>query len=128
MNSRSKGARGERLWRDQLRAAGYTARRGQQFSGSPDSPDVVCEELNEFHFEVKCVEKLNIEDAMTQARRDAGAKAPLVAHKRNHRDWLVTMDAETFFKFLRGDLPGQKPSVQIVVNGLEHKPQDQVPS
>jgi hypothetical protein len=37
MNSREKGKRGERAWRDELRAAGYDARRGQQFSGSPDS-------------------------------------------------------------------------------------------
>src|SRR5262245_30290215 len=71
VNSRRKGARGERQWRDELRANGYVARRGQQFSGSPDSPDVVCEELEWIHFEVKAVERLNIEDAMEQARRDA---------------------------------------------------------
>jgi Holliday junction resolvase len=117
VNSRAKGARGERLWRDELRANGYEARRGQQFSGSPDSPDVVCEELAWLHFEVKCVERLNIEDAMEQAHKDAvgegakgnsrGARAPqkipIVAHKRNHRAWLVTMTAETFFRLLRGE-------------------------
>jgi len=105
MNSREKGKRGERQWRDELRAAGYSARRGQQFSGSPDSPDVVCDELAWIHFEVKAVERLNIEDAMEQARRDCDGKAPVVAHKRNHRRWLVTMEAETFFKLLRGDFP-----------------------
>jgi Holliday junction resolvase len=103
MNSREKGKRGERAWRDELRANGYDARRGQQFSGSPDSPDVICDALSWLHFEVKCVERLNIEDAMEQSRRDGGAKIPVVAHKRNHRRWLVTMDAETFFRFLRGD-------------------------
>ena len=88
MNSREKGKRGEREWRDELRANGYAARRGQQFSGSPDSPDVVCEELDWIHFEVKAVERLNIEDAMEQARRDCGLriadcgiqKVPVVAH------------------------------------------------
>ncbi len=105
MNSRAKGARGERQWRDELRANGYASRRGQQFSGSPDSPDVVCETLPWAHFEVKAVERLNIEDAMEQARRDAGGKVPIVAHKRNHRRWLVTMGAETFFQFLSGTLP-----------------------
>ena len=114
MNSREKGKRGERQWRDELRANGYDARRGQQFSGSPDSPDVICDALPGIHFEVKCVERLNIEDAMAQARRDAGqaepaptalraAKIPIVAHKRNHCRWLVTMDAEAFFRFLHGD-------------------------
>jgi hypothetical protein len=32
-------------------------------------------------------------------------KVPVVAHKRNHRRWLVTMEAETFFRLLRGDVP-----------------------
>ncbi len=105
MNAREKGKRGERMWRDELRANGYAARRGQQFSGSPDSPDVVCDSLPWMHFEVKAVEKLNIEDAMDQARRDALGKVPVVAHKRNFRSWLVTMEAETFFAFLMGDLP-----------------------
>jgi Holliday junction resolvase len=103
MNSREKGKRGERQWRDELRAEGYTARRGQQFSGSPDSPDVISEDLPWIHFEVKAVERLNIEDAMDQARHDCSAKIPVVAHKRSFRPWLVTMTAEVFFKFLRGD-------------------------
>jgi Holliday junction resolvase len=100
MNSRDKGKRGERLWRDELRAQGYAARRGQQFCGSPDSPDVICEQLRWIHFEVKAVEKLNIWDAMDQAHSECGQAVPIVAHKRNFRSWLVTMEAETFFKFL----------------------------
>jgi hypothetical protein len=125
VNSRAKGARGERQWRDELRAHGYDARRGQQFSGSPDSPDVVCEELDWIHFEVKAVERLNIWDAMDQARRDAGrsevggqrsvisdqslvGKVPIVAHTRNFRPWLITVTAETFFQFLRGTLPPER--------------------
>ena len=116
MNSREKGKRGERQWRDELRANGYAARRGQQFCGSPDSPDVVCPALPWIHFEVKAVERLNIEVAMEQARRDARGqtsevrgqmvgKVPVVAHRRNFGTWLVTMEAETFFEFLRGVLP-----------------------
>ena len=112
MNSRQKGKRGERQWRDELRANGYAARRGQQFSGSPDSPDVVCDSLPWIHFEVKAVERLNIEDAMGQARRDAGSKIAVVAHRRNFRAWLVTMDAETFFQFLRGTLPPESTGAE----------------
>ena len=77
---------------------------------------MICEALAWAHFEVKAVERLNIEDAMEQARRDAGqagpaptalraGKVPFVAHKRNFRPWLITMTAETFFQFLRGVLP-----------------------
>ncbi len=72
INSRAKGARGERQWRDQLRAEGYTAKRGQQFVGGQDSPDVICEELKgKLHFEVKCVQNLNLDKACEQAERDA---------------------------------------------------------
>lgn len=110
MNSRTKGANGERAWRDELRANGYMARRGQQFQGSPDSPDVICDELAQFHFEVKRVQKLNIEDAMDQARRDAGSKMPIVAHRRNFKPWLVTMDADTFFALIREGKPGLQSS------------------
>ena len=112
MNSREKGKRGERQWRDELRANGYMARRGQQFSGSPDSPDVICDELSWLHFEVKAVERLNIEDAMDQARRDAGAKTPVVAHRRSFRRWLITVEAETFFEFLRGMLPMERTGAE----------------
>jgi hypothetical protein len=111
VNSREKGKRGERMWRDELRANGYAARRGQQFSGSPESPDVVCDSLPWIHFEVKAVERLNVQDAVDQTIRDCGMrsaecgmqKIPMVAHKRRFRRWLVTMEAETFFRFLRGD-------------------------
>ena len=118
MNSRNKGKRGERQWRDELRANGYHARRGQQFAGGSESPDVVCEELDWIHFEVKAVERLNIEDAMDQARRDqarlgcnaaTAAKIPIVAHKRSHRRWLVTMEAEFFFELIREFTPVAAP-------------------
>ena len=121
MNSREKGKRGERQWRDVLRAHGYMARRGQQFAGSPDSPDVVCDELKWAHFEVKHVEHLNVYDGMAQAQRDArgksrnaetlkaeiGVRVPFLCHRRNFWPWLVTMTAETFFRLLRGDFARQ---------------------
>jgi len=101
VNSRQKGARGERLWRDELREAGFTARRGQQFAGGTDSPDVICEELKNLHMEVKCVQALNLDKACEQAERDAGKKAWIVAHKKDRKHWKVTMDAGTFFQLLR---------------------------
>lgn len=109
MNSRQKGARGEREWRDQLRAAGYTARRGQQFAGGTDSPDVICDELcGLIHFEVKRVESLNLAAAMEQAKRDAVGKVPVVAHRRNSQPWLVTLPAEALFRLFRDGIEGLK--------------------
>lgn len=102
MNSCNKGKVGEREWRDQLRAAGWTdARRGQQFSGGADSPDVICPRLDFMHFEVKRVEALNLRDATAQAEGDAGGKPWAVAHRRNNAPWLVTVKAEFFFELLR---------------------------
>lgn len=102
INSRAKGCRGEREWRDMLRAEGYEARRGQQFSGGTDSPDVICGDLPNLHFEVKRTEGGNPYHWTDQATRDAGAnKLPVVAHKRNGRDWLVMMPANVFFQLLR---------------------------
>ena len=111
-NSCARGKRGERQWRDELRAHGYAAHRGRQYSGSPDSPDVVCEGLPHFHFEVKLVERLNLFDAMAQARRDAGGKVPLVAHRRNFWPWLVTMDAVACYRLLRQDCSGAWAATQ----------------
>jgi Holliday junction resolvase len=105
INGCQKGKRGERLWRDELIAHGYTARRGQQFSGSPDSPDVICNALSHLHFEVKTVEKLNVPKAFEQATRDAGTtKTPVLVHKRSRGPWLVTVWSHDWFKFLEGKL------------------------
>ena len=127
MNSRNKGKVGEREFAALLREHGFDARRGQQFSGSPDSPDVVSDALAWLHVEVKRVQNLNLTDACVQAERDqtgsglngAGAVKPkklawIVAHRRNHAPWLITMRAETFFQFLRGELPlqGNAPVAQ----------------
>lgn len=106
MNSRAKGARGERLWRDELRAQGFTARRGQQFAGGPDSPDVICEELSNLHMEVKRVQNLNLDKACEQAERDSRGKPWIVASRKNNKPWKVTMSSETFFKLLREGIDG----------------------
>jgi hypothetical protein len=41
------------MFRDMFREAGFEARRGQQFSGGTDSPDVVVPALPDFHWEIK---------------------------------------------------------------------------
>jgi hypothetical protein len=105
VNSRNKGKVGEREFASLLREHGFDARRGQQFSGSPDSPDVVSAALAWLHVEVKRVQHLNLTDACVQAEGDCGGKPWIVAHRRNHAPWLITMRAETFFRLLRGELP-----------------------
>lgn len=92
MHSLNKGKAGEREFAKELGLAlGVKARRGVQYQGSPDSPDIVCKELEGLHFEVKRVEKLNLGNAMAQAVKDSGEKIPLVAHRRNRDQWLLSL-------------------------------------
>lgn len=94
INSRAKGCRGEREACELLRSHGIEARRGQQFKGSPDSPDVVSD-LAGYHIEVKRTETLSLYPAIKQAERDAGpGEKPVVLHRRNGERWLVIMLAD----------------------------------
>lgn len=98
-NSRAKGAEGEREFSRLCRDQGYDCRRGQQFNGL-DGQDVVG--LPGIHIECKRVEKLNIEEAMIQSRRDAkDGEMPIVAFRRNREKWKICMDAEDWFKIYR---------------------------
>lgn len=97
---REKGKRGEREWAAVCRENGYDCRRGQQYCGKNGDADVIG--LPGVHIEVKRVERLNIETAMSQARHDAKpGEIPIVAHRRNNCRWLVTMDAEDWFALYR---------------------------
>lgn len=89
-NSRQKGARAERQLAKELRKFGYEARRTQQYCGANGDADVTG--LEKIHIECKHVERLNIHDAMEQAKRDAReGEKPVVMHKKNRTEWLVTM-------------------------------------
>jgi Holliday junction resolvase len=96
INSRNKGKVGEREFAGICRDHGYDARRGQQYNGL-DGEDVVG--LEYIHPEVKRVEQLNIHKAMEQSIRDCQGKIPIVAHRKNHKDWLITMRANDWFTF-----------------------------
>ena len=98
MNSKAKGGRGEREWAEFCREHGFTeARRGVQFKGGFDSPDVTG--LPGIHIEVKRQERTQIQEWMKQSIRDSEGKAiPIVAHRRNREEWLVTMRAEDWMR------------------------------
>lgn len=89
-NGRRKGAVAERELAHVLRGYGYDTRRGQQYCGANGDADVVG--LPGVHIECKRVERLNLEDAVAQAQRDARpGEMPVVMHRRNRGQWLVTM-------------------------------------
>ena len=100
MNSRDKGKRGELELAKVLREYGFEARRGVQYKGGEDSPDVVG--IPGVHIECKRVERLNIDDAMEQSVRDSGEELPVVVHRKNRKSWLVTMRLEDFLRIYGG--------------------------
>lgn len=102
INSRNKGASGERELAQYLETHGISARRGQQFSGGSDSPDVVTE-LSGIHFECKRVEAGNLYNWLDQASRDAANKIPVVAHRRNNRQWVSILNLDDFLNYFTGD-------------------------
>lgn len=107
--SRRKGKRGELEWAAFLTDRGAAARRGSQYHGGPDSPDVVCLALAEFHWEVKRVESFSLYDALDQACADAAlGKVPTVAHRRNKRDWVVVLRGEDFVRLALMAKAGEK--------------------
>lgn len=100
MNSNRKGKVGEREFAKKLQEIGCEqAHRGQQYQGSPKSPDVA-NGIPGTHPEIKRVERLNIHDAINQAIADSGpSDVPYVAHRRNHGDWLVTLRFDDLIRF-----------------------------
>lgn len=101
MNSRRKGAVGEREIAKYLREHGYDAKRGQQYRGGADSPDVTG--LTGFHIEVKRVERLDLNAAMEQSIKDSGKdEIPIVVHRRNNDYWKVTMRLDDFMEVING--------------------------
>jgi Holliday junction resolvase len=102
-NSRSKGKRGELEIAAYLRARGHEARRGQQFSGGTDSPDVVSS-IAGVHLEVKRVETFNAYKALAQAINDAGQKMPVVIHKRNRQDWIAVLRLDDLMTLIEGHI------------------------
>ena len=94
INSKRKGASGERELAKKLREYGYDCRRGQQYSGI-EGEDVVG--LYGIHIECKRVNRIQLTDAYLQSKRDAQeGQIPIVCHRKDYEDWLVTLSLEDF--------------------------------
>ena len=100
VNSRQKGASYERHVAGLFKSEGYEARRGQQFCGINGDADVIG--IPGIHIECKAVERLNLYDAIAQAKRDAReCEIPVVIHKKNYCADLVTMEFSEWIKLYR---------------------------
>lgn len=98
-HSRDKGARGEREWRDILRALGCNGcERGRQRHGGPDSPDVR-HGIPGTHAEVKRYKRIAHFRWMEQAVKESGQSLPYLATREDGGEWLVTIRASDIPRF-----------------------------
>ena len=103
INSRDKGARGERELASKFRDYGFVnAKRSQQYCGLGENSADITDALPYIHVECKRVEKLNLSNAMQQAMNDANeGNMPTVFHRKNGEKWLVTMQFDDWIDLYR---------------------------
>lgn len=107
VNSKRKGAKGERELSAKLKEYGFNTRRGQQYCGANGDADVVG--LEGIHIECKRVEHLRLYDAVSQAKADArDGEMPTVFHRKNKCEWLVTVTLGDYMKLYRAYLDSLK--------------------
>lgn len=99
--SQRKGRAGELELARLLQEYGYDVQpgRAQNYGEVPDLTG-----LPGVHIECKRVERLNVQEAMRQAERDAEKfqdGVPAVFHRRSRSPWMVTMRLKDWIKFYR---------------------------
>jgi len=100
INSRGKGAAGEREWAERLRDAGWPdAKRDieQSREGGGDVP------AGDYLYEVKRYARFAVYEHMDQAYASAKRKGkkPAVALRGNNREWLVLVPADDFLQLVK---------------------------
>ena len=107
LKEKEKGARGERMLRDELRRFGFgEVTRGFTWQGTSDLVG-----LPDIHVECKFVEKLNVRAALQQAEEEAEKRKdgkPTVFSKTSRKPWIVTMRLEDWAEIYRGYMEAKK--------------------
>ena len=102
LNSKQKGKRGELELVHKLQNYGFNTRRSVQYNGKADGGQADLVGLPNIHIECKRVEKLNLYDAIAQAKHDAKAEElPTVFHRKNDSEWLVTMRLDDWIELYK---------------------------
>lgn len=101
INSNRKGKVGELELVNLFKSYGFeNAMRSQQYCGANHDADIVG--MEDLHIEVKRVERLNIENAIEQTKRDKKEnELGIVAHRKNNKEWLVTMTFTDFMEMYK---------------------------
>jgi Holliday junction resolvase len=102
-NSKRKGKEGELELAKFLRDYGVGARRGQQYEGGTDSPDIVSD--LDWHIECKRTEALRLREAVAQAQGECGGKRWFVAHRYSRGEWLAVLPLSQLLQLSGYDKP-----------------------
>jgi Holliday junction resolvase len=102
-NSKRKGKVGELELVRKLRECGYETRRSVQYNGKEEEGQADLVGLPYIHIECKRTERLNLYEAMNQAKRDSEGKGkiPVVFHRKNNCEWLAILTLEDLMKLYR---------------------------
>lgn len=103
VNGKQKGKRGELELARKLREHGYDVRRSVQYNGKEEDGQADLLGLPGVHIECKRTERLNLYDAVNQAKRDSKGKnqIPVVFHRKNECEWLAIMTLDDFMTIYR---------------------------
>ncbi len=103
INSKQKGAKGERELAKKLREYGYNVRRSVQYNGKAEDGQADLLGLDGIHIECKRTEALRLYDAVDQAKRDCNGKneLPVVFHRKNNCEWVAILPLDDFMKLYR---------------------------
>lgn len=118
--SRDKGKAAEREVAELLRNLGFaTARRGRQYAGHPDAPDVLG--IPGAHIEVKRREAGNVAKWLDQAANDAGCnQVPLVFHRRSREVWHVTLYAGDLWRLFLALREVRNATLESAADAMEN--------
>jgi hypothetical protein len=108
-SQREKGKAGERWLAKQLRSSGYSAHRGVQHQGGPESPDVVCKDLP-IHWEMKWGYKqgLSVRKVLSQAYDEAPPYSiPVGVWKPQREQAIAFMCLDDFLRLLERAYPSE---------------------
>ena len=99
---REKGKRGEREVVALMRAYGFEARRGQQYRGGGDSPDII-HNIRGVYIEVKFREQLSLYPVLeeTERGRELSCARSVVFYRRKTKPWVVVMYAEDYLELMQ---------------------------
>jgi Holliday junction resolvase len=103
VNSKQKGAKGERELARKLKDYGYSVRRSVQYNGKAEEGQADLVGLPGIHVECKRTERLSLYDAVDQAKRDSEGTQdlPAVFHRKNNCEWVVIMPLDSWVELYR---------------------------